>query len=274
MNDIKCVVLDIDGTLLDPARQLTRRTADTLIKAIKKGVTVTIASGRHYNFSYAVLERIGIDTEHLPIISNNGALVSDRHTVFHYMPTPAEAVAEGARIAHETGAVAMLFTPEHILSADEARTRHLFSERWCIPDWESGTVKIYPAIPEMMRENKEPVIKELIVEEDMEKYDALKELLSKIEGADISESEISNLEIVGHNITKGCALPALAKALGIGVENIMAIGDAGNDLELVRDAGFGVAMGNGIDAVKAAAKYVTLDNAHDGAAAAIERFVL
>ena len=66
----------------------------------------------------------------------------------------------------------------------------------------------------------------------------------------------------------------LARRLGLRPDQVMACGDSGNDLEMIRRAGLGVAMGNSTRPVLEAADYVTLDNNHDGVAAAIEKFVL
>ncbi|MET0330089.1 MAG: HAD hydrolase family protein, partial [Dyella sp.] len=66
----------------------------------------------------------------------------------------------------------------------------------------------------------------------------------------------------------------LAEHLGIAADNIMALGDQQNDLAMIKYAGLGVAMGNGVDEVKAASRYVTRSNREDGVAHAIEKFVL
>ena len=67
---------------------------------------------------------------------------------------------------------------------------------------------------------------------------------------------------------------ALAETLGLRKDQVMACGDSGNDLEMIRMAGLGVAMANAFPEVKAAADVITLDNNHDGVAAAIETLSL
>ena len=84
----------------------------------------------------------------------------------------------------------------------------------------------------------------------------------------------SSMEITHSRATKGNAIEQLSRLLDIPVENILALGDSGNDETMLRRAGLGVAMGNAPDFVKAAADAVTDTNANDGAAAAIEHFVL
>ncbi|BCQ42483.1 hypothetical protein ERHA55_00100 [Erwinia rhapontici] len=82
------------------------------------------------------------------------------------------------------------------------------------------------------------------------------------------------LEILNKQVNKGAGVKALADRLGLQREEVMALGDQENDLAMLEFAGTGVAMGNGIDAVKAIAQFVTTSNLEDGVAVAIEKFVL
>ena len=84
----------------------------------------------------------------------------------------------------------------------------------------------------------------------------------------------SSMEITHPEATKGRGVAELCRLLDIPMEAVMALGDSGNDLSMLRDAGLGVAMGNAPDHVKAWADAVTETNRNDGAAIAIERYVL
>ena len=81
-------------------------------------------------------------------------------------------------------------------------------------------------------------------------------------------------ELSPPDATKAAGLRALCEHLGIPVSHAMAVGDGGNDLDLMQAAGFSVAMGNAVDAVRAAADAVTDDCDHDGAAKALIRYML
>ena len=83
-----------------------------------------------------------------------------------------------------------------------------------------------------------------------------------------------NMEVNKDTANKGVALLKLGEMLGIARDEIMAIGDGENDLVMLQTIGFPVAMGNAVDVLKDCAKAVTLDNNHDGVAAAIEAYVL
>ena len=81
-------------------------------------------------------------------------------------------------------------------------------------------------------------------------------------------------EILPKCVNKATGLKALAEHLGIPREQIMAIGDENNDIEMIEYAGLGVAMGNAPDAIKALADVTTTSNEEDGVATAIKRYVL
>lgn len=82
------------------------------------------------------------------------------------------------------------------------------------------------------------------------------------------------LELTAPAVDKGRALSALAQQLGLGPENVMACGDANNDLEMLSWAYWSVAMGNGTPEAKAAARFQTAENFNAGVARAVKRFVL
>lgn len=84
----------------------------------------------------------------------------------------------------------------------------------------------------------------------------------------------NSLEITHPNATKGQTLSIVCRQLGIPMENVIALGDSGNDITMLRQAGLGVAMGNAPDFVREAADVCTDSNDADGAAKAIEQYIL
>lgn len=76
----------------------------------------------------------------------------------------------------------------------------------------------------------------------------------------------ANIEFLNEKANKGIAIKNLSKLLDIDLDNVMAFGDAGNDLDLIKIVGMGISMGNGIKPVKEASMFVTEDNNHDGIA--------
>ena len=90
----------------------------------------------------------------------------------------------------------------------------------------------------------------------------------------ITRCEVSSLEFTCPGVDKGTGLTALARQLGLGISQAIAVGDADNDLAMLRAAGLGVAMGNAIPAAVAAADVQVADNDHGGCAEAVRRYLL
>ena len=88
------------------------------------------------------------------------------------------------------------------------------------------------------------------------------------------DGRFHNIEFTAANVNKGLGLHFLAKELGISMEETMAVGDSGNDAEMLKAAGLGVAMGNASKAIKDISDVVTLTNEECGVAHAIETYIL
>ena len=98
--------------------------------------------------------------------------------------------------------------------------------------------------------------------------------LQQISGITLTSSMANNIEIGGATTSKASGLAALSELTGVGLAEIMACGDSHNDMAMLAEAGFSVAMGNGADEVKELADYVAPSNEEEGVADAVERFVL
>ena len=109
---------------------------------------------------------------------------------------------------------------------------------------------------------------------DMEEREAAWRELEREPDLELVGSLRYNIEINAAGVNKGTGLVNLGRLLGIKREEIMACGDGDNDTVMLREAGFGVAMGNAEEQVKEAADHITLTNEEEGVAEAIEKFVL
>ena len=105
-------------------------------------------------------------------------------------------------------------------------------------------------------------------------YDVVYERFVNDPRINIVTGGYNNLELNNWGVTKGNSLRFLSEKLGIPLENTMACGDTQNDLDMIRTAGIGVAMGNATDDVKQAADFITRSNEEDGVAYAIRTLAL
>lgn len=270
--DIRLIGLDLDGTILTTDKKLTPHTKEVLEACIRQGIEVLPATGRVW--SGIPEELMKMEGVHY-VISSNGAAVVELATgkavytngiawdralevfdILERYDTFYDAYAEGNGWCE-----ARFYENLNDYGIEPLIQRLVKSSRTCIED-----------LREWVKEHKSPIEKINMFFRDEEKRQQAFRELSGIPDLAVTCSLTNNLEINHCTCNKGDALLNLGKILGISMEQIMACGDGNNDLEMVRNAGVGVAMENGEDSVKEAADYVTVTNDEEGVARAIELF--
>ncbi|HIZ38475.1 MAG TPA: Cof-type HAD-IIB family hydrolase [Candidatus Anaerobutyricum stercoris] len=270
--DIRLIGLDLDGTTLTTDKKLTPHTKEVLEACIRQGIEVLPATGRVW--SGIPEELMKMEGVHY-VISSNGAAVVELATgkavytngiawdralevfdILERYDTFYDAYAEGNGWCE-----ARFYENLNDYGIEPLIQRLVKSSRTCIED-----------LREWVKEHKSPIEKINMFFRDEEKRQQAFRELSEIPDLAVTCSLTNNLEINHCTCNKGDALLNLGKILGISMEQIMACGDGNNDLEMVRNAGVGVAMENGEDSVKEAADYVTVTNDEEGVARAIELF--
>lgn len=274
MKKIKMIGLDLDGTLLTEKKELLPYTKRILDEAIESGIIVLMATGRPFT---GIPEKLRYYPGIRYALTSNGARVVDiqegKALIERLLPR------EKAKKALET--LAKYDTLQEVYFdgqgyADENKMKHLERYHHNPYMWEYllTTRKAVPDIMELVHERNQALDKIQGLFADMDERQAAWEELEGQEGIEIVGSLGYNIEINAAGVNKGTALVELGAMLGIQREEIMACGDGDNDVDMVKEAGFGVAMGNAIEKVKAAADYITVSNDEQGAAKAIERFAL
>ena len=270
--DIRLIGLDLDGTTLTTDKKLTPHTKEVLEACIRQGIEGLPATGRVW--SGIPEELMKMEGVHY-VISSNGAAVVELATgkavytngiawdralevfdILERYDTFYDAYAEGNGWCE-----ARFYENLNDYGIEPLIQRLVKSSRTCIED-----------LREWVKEHKSPIEKINMFFRDEEKRQQAFRELSEIPDLAVTCSLTNNLEINHCTCNKGDALLNLGKILGISMEQIMACGDGNNDLEMVRNAGVGVAMENGEDSVKEAADYVTVTNDEEGVARAIELF--
>lgn len=270
--DIRLIGLDLDGTTLTTDKKLTPHTKEVLEACIRQGIEVLPATGRVW--SGIPEELMKMEGVHY-VISSNGAAVVELATgkavytngiawdralevfdILERYDTFYDAYAEGNGWCE-----ARFYENLNDYGIEPLIQRLVKSSRTCIEN-----------LREWVKEHKSPIEKINMFFRDEEKRQQAFRELSEIPDLAVTCSLTNNLEINHCTCNKGDALLNLGKILGISMEQIMACGDGNNDLEMVRNAGVGVAMENGEDSVKEAADYVTVTNDEEGVARAIELF--
>jgi hypothetical protein len=284
---ISLLALDLDGTLLNGRGQISDRNRTAIENARAAGVRVALVTGRRFRDSRPIALELGLD---VPVIAHNGALTKHAETLqtVSVLPLPLAAAREALRVGRESGA-------DPLLSDDHEGLGTLVYDRI---SGENTAVHKYIAWARRIHGDEEGKRSVLHVE-SMEAYldhdpihlafsgscarmDQLEELLHtelgstvKILGTKYPEQDFTLIDIVNPAASKGAGVAATAAELGVSPDEIMAIGDNYNDLEMLLFAGTGVVMANApLSLREIAGLRPTASNLEDGVALAIEQFIL
>ncbi|EGW37111.1 Cof-type HAD-IIB family hydrolase [Desulfosporosinus sp. OT] len=264
---IRLIAMDLDDTLLRDDWTISPRVVKAIQRAQAQGVKVTIATGRMPISTRPYAKQLKLD---VPVITYHGAMVQQALSgdILFRRVIPSAVAAEIVRYVLEQGVYTQIYLKDRVITTK----RNGFSRDYA----QISSVRIEEAdLLIILSQEPEGIEKILLMGEEAE-LDQLAPLLRQRYGekVHITKSKPCFLEMTDCTVNKGVALAALAERLGIVQEDVMAIGDSFNDLEMIKYAGLGVAMGNAQSAIKEQADIVTVTNQEDGVAEAIERYVL
>jgi hypothetical protein len=268
---IRLIALDIDGTLVDDDLVIGERTLAAVAEAIRRGIAVSLVTGRMATSAVPFAETLGLTG---PIVSQQGALVRAMAApnskrigrLLYHRPLKPEVTVDIVRWCQERG-----LTPHFnylelmIAGADESR---LEEYRLSVGD----SLRI---VPDIAARAHSPVTKVVAIGEGRHSLDVLAEARTRFAGrAEVTLSHPRLLEFLAAHVSKGMAVRWLARRTRVPLGQCLAIGDQYNDLEMISEVGYGVAMPSAPPAVQAAARFVAPPVGEEGAAQMIERVAL
>ncbi|HEY60115.1 MAG TPA: HAD family hydrolase [Anaerolineae bacterium] len=265
--NIKLIIFDVDGTLVDDDQKLSSRTIKVIQSLQRKNVLVSLATGKIFPSVRQVVEDLGIRA---PLILSNGAILQQPNgeIIFNSL-LKLEILQTILDCYQDYDADLALFTPASIYVKKETRnTEHI---RICgekmkeIGSWVNIKDE-FPAVCKALLLNRR----------DGEEMAKLKELLANKLGEKIalSSGALNSIEVMSVGVSKGTELRNLAKFLNIKLENVMAFGDHVNDIGMLKIAGVSVAVDNAIDEVKKIVDVVIKSNNDSGPAEFLEEWIL
>lgn len=272
---IRMIGLDMDGTLLTTEKELTEHTREVLREAIDRGVVVLPATGRPLTgIPEEVLKFPGVRYA----VASNGARIVDlkENRVIYEDLVPYETGRRVLEICSRYDSMLEIYY-DGVGYAEEEKLKHLdeYVPRLPMARYIASSRRPVADVRAMHEERKAPTDKvQALFRTTEECKKAWKEVEKEIPDIEITGALSNNIEVNAKGVNKGRGLLILGQLLGIRREEIMAVGDGSNDIAMLREAGLGVAMENATDEVKAAADVITLSNDQEGAAAAIEKYVL
>lgn len=265
---IRLIVADLDGTLLNSEHVVSPFTEHVIREAIAHGVLFTVATGKTFPSTREITTSFGIK---IPVICGNGTQVFlPDGTPVYENPIPLELALDAIHMTASRGFTPIVYTAMGLLAPGyNANVQELIDHHEPIPDYT-------PDIARVLYDGQKPY-KLVLMSQDWPALDQFQsELERHFEGrAQILRSGLESvLEVLPLNASKGNALKVILGRLNIMPEEIMCLGDNCNDVDMIRLAGIGVAMGHAPQDVRDAANYVTGTNDEDGVGHAIKKFVL
>jgi Cof subfamily protein (haloacid dehalogenase superfamily) len=273
----RLLALDVDGTLLDPSGALRPAVRDAVIAVQQRGLRVVLCTGRRFRTARPLAQALQLDA---PLVVHNGAVVKDlasgQTLQQSYMPTDMyhQALTLLRRLSTPMVYIDAFHENVDILTESIERA-HPFQRAYLtdqlahcrIVDDIASPLSHGVILLSIMADGTSLQALRLVVEQAMGARGRVHLLMNKNYQGYI-------LEILQTGVSKWQAVQHLAAQQDIAPEEIIAVGDDHNDLDMIRYAGLGIAMGNAVPEVQAAADVITGSNAEDGLVQALERFIL
>jgi Cof subfamily protein (haloacid dehalogenase superfamily) len=272
---IRLIAIDVDGTLLDTRGQIPQANIDAIHDAVRAGIRIALVTGRSYPFARPIADPL---PDSITLIVSNGAVERDmdgsrvaRRLLDRQI---ARAVLDSTKLFRESAALVF----------DRDADRQVMFETM---DWEHPGRKAYWARNQSLIAKSVP-LEDALVEDPIQVMfnggvegmrSLYRSLHAEANGFAVSLTEyvhrdFSLIDVTAPTATKGRALAWRTAALGLSREQVMAIGDNFNDLEMLEFAGLPVVMANSVDGLKQRGWAMTGDNESAGVAEAIRMFAL
>jgi len=264
--DIRLIAIDLDGTLLTTDKRVTPRAVRAIRQSTRRGIHVVLASARPPRSVLAVHKQLGLRT---CTINYNGALVYDpqtRKVIFHKPIS--------AALAEQIITLARRHCPTILVSSEVL-------DKWYTdrvdPAYRTETAKLFK--PDKIAPIEDWLNTDhtkILLQGPQDVCGPLLELLNEKFAREIHclQTEDNLIQIMAAGASKSVALRAVCRHYRVDLASVMAVGDAPNDVGMLKIAGVGVAMANSPELIREAADFLTPANDEDGVAHAIEWFVL
>lgn len=270
--NIKLVVSDLDGTLLNADSHLNDLNKEMVLKLKDKGVKFTFATGRMDKMTWHFAQEVALE---LPIISCNGAAMrylGEKEPLYSKVLSQ-EQLEKINEICSKYSADYLFYTLDKVYYSKGSKRIEVIKKYNKIA--ESGEQVPVEIICLDQLENgipQEPINKTFIRFEEGEDHNSkLGMELNQIEGVDLVVSSHGTADLIPEHTSKGEAVEYLAKSLNIDMKDVMTLGDQMNDISMLEKSGLAVAMQNATAEVKAHADIVADHHDNDGLGKVLKR---
>ena len=287
----KLVAIDLDGTMLNKYGIITENTKNVIKKVQEKGVEVIIASGRPINSVKNFSKEINSQKY---FISGNGAITYDikNDKILYENILNKNKVLQVIKICEENSIYYNVYTENGIIAKNlNYNTLYYYKENINKLEENKTHINIVENIYDYIENRNEKILKIMICDGSKTIFNSIMKKIREI--TDIEILDVSHMsrkiikqgteeialeyfytEISAKDVDKWNALEKLIELMNITKEEVVTIGDNANDIKMLKNAGFGVAMGESAPYVKECANEVTTSNDNDGVAVILEKMFL
>ena len=272
---IRLIGIDVDGTLLNTRAEIPRENIEAIHDAIAAGVHVALVTGRSYPFVRPIADPL---PSSVTLIVSNGAIErgmdGSRRASRLLDRTVARVVLDATKPYRHAAAL--------VFDRDADRQVMFETMDWEHPGrrayWRRNQSLIAQSVPLEDALVEDPI--QVMFNGGVEPMRLLVDALQRNDGTfavsltEYVHRDFSLVDVTAPAATKGRALAWRAEQLGVTRDEVMAVGDNFNDLEMLEYAGLPVVMANAVDGLKTRGWAITADNEHAGLAEAIRRFAL
>ena len=262
----KLIASDFDGTLADSHGRISPENEAAIADYIAAGGIFTVSSGRMHSSVMHKIERLNLKKHGIPVMSFQGALVTDSLTGerIYKRPMNRELVAEIAEYCENKGYYFHTYSADSIFIAE----KNELSEAYCKAVHVEDCARYVGKLSKFLRNNDVELVKGLSMDFDRGRLEEIQSDLNEYFNGRVAFVNSAPMlsECVDNAAGKGNALLHVAEKLGISREETVAIGDAMNDLSMIRAAGLGCAVNNANPLLKAEADFIAESNDENGVA--------
>lgn len=267
MKKYKYLVVDYDGTLVNDDKKITPKTLKAVNDFVSRGGVFVVCTGRMTKGIDHYLKDAGLNSL---LASFNGAEFSDINSgeVLFEKPIDNETCVKCFKILEEYGVSGQCYpNGEYVVQRETERTIAYSNMMKIKPNYQNPVSEFL-----IKTKNCSPKI---LVYDSKEKLDLVENpLKTSLINCEVIRSFSEHIDINLKGVSKGNAIKMIADYYGVTTEGIIAVGDAGNDIPMLKTAGFPIAMGNALPFVKEVCKEVCPDNNSDGIAYIIEKYCI
>lgn len=264
--DIRMLAIDLDETLLRSDNTISEYTRQILRKSLAQGVRIVIATGRMWSSARRIAKLL--DLGDVPLIAYSGALIAkcESGEILYHQPIPLDVAREALAVSQEYGAFTQAYVNDQ-LYVPQHNDRVRYYEKHC-------GVMAKDLGKEYYRLSQAPT--KIIFNETPERIQEIRKwIVPRLQGkVNFVQSSPYFLEMVAPHVNKGVGVEQLVLRYGLTMQEVMAFGNAQNDMGMLQVVGWPVAVANAIDELKAIAGYIAPSNNDDGVAKTVARWVL